>query len=89
MKRNILAKSIKQIISNQLNLNKNYFNQFSNEGENLLLDDDLKIDLLDKYEILNKIESKHNILIANENILSNNLTIGQYIDEIYKEFLKS
>ena len=90
MKRDVISKELKKIISKQLNIDNNYFSNYSYNGDNLLLSKDLKADLLDQYEILNKIEKKYNILLNDEIILSSNdITISKYVDVIYNELTKN
>lgn len=82
MKRDVLAKSIKQIINEHLNSS-------TYNDENLFLTKDLHISTLDKFEILNKIEKKHRILINDETIIwENDLTIREYIDKIFEQTQK-
>lgn len=80
---------IEDIVKNELikhlNLDKDYFTRYSDNGNNLYLTNDLGCDLLDRYEILNAIEKKCGILIPDDDIIWNNdLTIYQYVDSILK-----
>jgi len=79
-----LEDAIKLIIIQHLNLEANYFSRFSADGNNLLFYKDLAYDMLDRFEILEKIEEKLNIIITDENLIwDNNITLGNYIKLIY------
>jgi len=90
MTRNEIANVVKKTIIKHLQLNKDFFEQYENGGEQLYLSADLGADMLDKFEILSKVESKCGILVNDgEVIWQEDITIAQYIDAIFKETKKN
>lgn len=90
MSLNEIENICKKIFIEQLNLEKDYFEKYSDNGNNLFIVADLGCDTIDRFEILEKIEHKCNILINDENdIWADDLTVGQYSEFIYNEILKN
>ena len=76
---------ILEIFIKHLKLNKDYFSKYPDDGNNLYIVKDLMCDQLLRFEILEKIEKKCGILISDEDIIwGDDLTIGEYIESIYK-----
>lgn len=83
MDRNEIKEKFYTILKHQLCLDDNYFSRFSNDGENILLIEDLKTDALDWYEILSEVESQFNIMIKDTDF-SNCKTLYDFINLIEK-----
>ena len=66
MNRNEIKTKFYDILKYQLCLDDNYFSQFSEDGENKLLIEELHADALDWYEILAAIELKFSITIIDK-----------------------
>ena len=68
MDRNEIKNRFYTILKHQLCLDNNYFSQFSEDGENKLLIEELHADPLDWYEILASIEIEFNIIIRDKEV---------------------
>ena len=68
MNRNEIKTKFYDILKYQLCFDDNYFSQFSEDGENKLLIEELHADALDWYEILAAIELEFNITIRDKEV---------------------
>ena len=68
MNRNEIKTKFYDILKYQLCFDDNYFSQFSEDGENKLLIEELHADALDWYEILSQIEYEFNIIIRDKDL---------------------
>ena len=68
MKRSEIKDRFYTILKHQLCLDNNYFSQFSEDGENKLLIEELGADALDWYEILAAIEIEFDIIIRDKEV---------------------
>ena len=68
MERNEIKTRFYTILKHQLCLDNNYFSQFSGDGENKLLIEELHADALDWYEILAAIEIEFDIIIRDKEV---------------------
>lgn len=76
---------ILEIFIKHLGLDKDYFSRYPDNGDNLYIFKDLECDQISRFEILEKIEKKCGILVDDKDIIwGNDLTIGEYIESIYK-----
>ena len=68
MERNEIKTRFYTILKQLLCLDNNYFSQFSEDGENKLLIEELHADALDWYEILAAIEIEFDIIIRDKEV---------------------
>lgn len=88
MKRETLKKVIDNIIIEQSGLEKTFFSSKSNNGENMIMEQELLCDPLDWYEVLSEIEHKCGILVNDELLIKHGITYGEFIDVFYNEILR-
>lgn len=81
MDRNEIKNRFYTILKHQLCLDNNYFSQFSEDGENKLLIEELHADALDWYEILAAIEIEFDIIIRDKKV-ENCKTLYDFINLI-------
>ena len=85
MTREELKQYIDKVIIEHLNLEDNYFSEFVNDGENILIQKELINDPLDAYEILVLIETKYNVLLDESKVFNDTSTYGDFIDGFWNE----
>ena len=90
MNKEYISELVKDIFIKHLELDNNYFSQYSDDGDNLYIVKDLGCDILSRYEILNDIEKKCGILFGDDDVIwKDDLTIFQYIECIYQNLEKN
>ena len=90
MNKEYISTLVKDIFIKHLKLDKNYFSNYSDDGDNLYIVKDLECDILSRYEILNDIEKKCGILFSDDDVIwKDDLTIFQYIECIYQNLEKN
>ena len=85
MIREELKQYIDKVIIEHLDLEDNYFSEFVNDGENILVQKELINDPLDAYEILVQIETKYNVLLDESKVFNDTSTYGDFIDGFWNE----
>ena len=89
MDKTYISDLIKEIFCKHLNLDSNYFSQYSDNGDNLFIMKDLGCDLLSRYDILNDVEKKCGVLFSDDSVIwQDDLTLYQYIDAVYTNIKK-
>ena len=89
MDKTYISDLIKEIFRKHLNLDSNYFSQYSDNGDNLFIMKDLGCDLLSRYDILNDVEKKCGVLFSDDSVIwQDDLTLYQYIDAVYTNIKK-
>ena len=66
-------------------MDKSYF---KDKDENFVIQEELKMDPLDAYEIFSDIEHKCGVLVNDEKFIKPNITYKEFIDIFYEEIQK-